>query len=161
MVVANSRFIDEIIGLDWLTDALQNGLFSVLATAITKVPQTDAGVARLTGGMVQPFNQGRSNGLLAPGYWTGDPIGEVNTGDFLPNGFSSNLMNDVCSQLQSVLTFDEWYDGSDYLLFTNGVLDVETRELLPFNRELHLTQQMPSLRYWYEDILRIFHPARQ
>jgi len=64
-------------------------------------------------------------------------------GDFLPNGFSSNLMNDVCSQLQSVLTFDEWYDGADYLLFTNGVLDVATRELLPFNRELHLTQQMP------------------
>ena len=64
-------------------------------------------------------------------------------GKFLPNGFSSNLMNDVFSQLQSVLTFDEWYDGSEYLLFTNGVLDVETRELLPFDREMHLTQQMP------------------
>ena len=64
-------------------------------------------------------------------------------GDFLPNGFSTNLMNDVCTQLQSVLTFDEWYDSSEYLLFTNGVLNVATRELLPFTREMHLVQQMP------------------
>jgi len=64
-------------------------------------------------------------------------------GDFLPNGFSTNLMNDVCTQLQSVLAFEEWYDGTDYLLFTNGVLNVATRELLPFTREMHLVQQMP------------------
>ena len=64
-------------------------------------------------------------------------------GDFLPNGFSTNLMNDVCTQLQSVLTFDDWYDNSEYLLFTNGVLNVATRELLPFTREMHLVQQMP------------------
>jgi putative DNA primase/helicase len=28
-------------------------------------------------------------------------------------------------------------------LFKNGVLDIETRQLLPFNKELYLTQQMP------------------
>jgi phage/plasmid-associated DNA primase len=64
-------------------------------------------------------------------------------GDFLPNGFSTNLMNDVCTQLQSVLAFEEWYDGTELLLFTNGVLNVAARELLPFNREMHLVQQMP------------------
>jgi phage/plasmid-associated DNA primase len=64
-------------------------------------------------------------------------------GDFLPNGFSTNLMNDVCTQLQSVLAVEDWYDGTELLLFTNGVLNVETRELLPFNREMHLVQQMP------------------
>ena len=64
-------------------------------------------------------------------------------GDFLPNGFSTNLMNDVCTQLQSVLTFEDWYDSAEYLLFTNGVLNVSTRELLPFTREMHLVQQMP------------------
>ena len=64
-------------------------------------------------------------------------------GDFLPNGFSTNLMNDVCTQLQSVLAMEDWYDGTELLLFTNGVLNVETRELLPFNREMHLVQQMP------------------
>jgi phage/plasmid-associated DNA primase len=64
-------------------------------------------------------------------------------GDFLPNGFSSNLMNDVFLQLQSVLTFEDWYDGAEFLLFTNGVLNVETREVLPFSREMHMTQLMP------------------
>ena len=61
----------------------------------------------------------------------------------LPGGFTSNLMNDIYLQLQAVLVFDDWYDGSNYLLFTNGVLDIEKKELLPFNRGMYLTQQMP------------------
>ena len=64
-------------------------------------------------------------------------------GDTLPSGFTSNLMNDIYGQLQSVLAFEDWYDGSDLLLFTNGVLNVDTKELLPFNRELFMLQQMP------------------
>lgn len=67
----------------------------------------------------------------------------VGLGTFIGRGFSSNLMNDVFAQLQSIVTFDEWYDGTDYLLFTNGVLNIETRELLPFNRDMHFVQQMP------------------
>jgi phage/plasmid-associated DNA primase len=58
-------------------------------------------------------------------------------------GFNTKLINDVNDQLQSALYFKEWYEGSRYLLFTNGVLDIETRELLPFSRELYLTQQQP------------------
>jgi phage/plasmid-associated DNA primase len=58
-------------------------------------------------------------------------------------GFNTKLINDVNDQLQSALYFKEWYEGSRYLLFTNGVLDIEARELLPFNRELYLTQQQP------------------
>ena len=58
-------------------------------------------------------------------------------------GFNTKLINDVNDQLQSALYFKEWYEGSRYLLFTNGVLDIETRELLPFGRELYLTQQQP------------------
>jgi P4 family phage/plasmid primase-like protien len=88
----------------------------------------------------------------APGLWSSltkiEILGDIRTklqqlGDFLPNGFSSNLMNDICAQLQSVLTFEDWYDGTDLLLFTNGVLNVDTRELLPFTREMHLIQLMP------------------
>jgi phage/plasmid-associated DNA primase len=64
-------------------------------------------------------------------------------GKFLPKGFTSNMMNDVFIQLQAALAFSEWYDGTDYLLFTNGILNVETRELLPFKRNMYMTQQMP------------------
>jgi phage/plasmid-associated DNA primase len=88
----------------------------------------------------------------APGLWSAltkvEVLGDIRNklqmlGDFLPNGFSSNLMNDVLVQLQSVLAFEEWYDGTELLLFTNGVLNVSTRELLGFSRELHMTQLMP------------------
>jgi putative DNA primase/helicase len=61
----------------------------------------------------------------------------------LPNGFSANLMNDLFIQLQSILAFNKWYDGTNYLLFANGVLNVETKELLNFDKKLYLTQRMP------------------
>ena len=63
--------------------------------------------------------------------------------DWLPRGFNHSLMEDIYKQLQALVPFDEWYDGMDYLLFTNGLLEVETRELHPFKRDLYITQQMP------------------
>ena len=75
-------------------------------------------------------------------------MGQIRTqlaglGKFLTQGYTTNLMVDIFAQMQAALAFTDWYDGNQYLLFTNGVLDVETRKLLPFNRELYLTQQMP------------------
>ena len=63
--------------------------------------------------------------------------------DLLPQGFSSKLMNDMYEHLQSTLCFSAWYEGAEYLLFNNGVLNVDTRELLPFDRNMYMTQQMP------------------
>ena len=63
--------------------------------------------------------------------------------ELIPQGFTARFLNDVYEQLQAVLCIKEWYEGNRYLLFTNGVLDVTTRELLPFKRELYLTQQIP------------------
>jgi phage/plasmid-associated DNA primase len=62
---------------------------------------------------------------------------------FLKNGYSMTLVNDVYEQLRISLIFDDWYEGNEYLLFTNGILNVTTRELLPFNRNMHITQQLP------------------
>lgn len=59
------------------------------------------------------------------------------------DGFTTNFMTDIYTQLQAIIPFDEWYDGSEYLLFTNGVLNVETKELTGFSRDLYITQQMP------------------
>jgi phage/plasmid-associated DNA primase len=88
----------------------------------------------------------------APGLWSPmtkvEVLGDIrmrlqSMGDFLPKGFTSNLMNDIFIQLQATLVFNDWYDGSNYLLFTNGVLEVDTRTLLPFSRDKYITQQMP------------------
>ncbi|MEY2997882.1 MAG: hypothetical protein RIQ82_1263, partial [Bacteroidota bacterium] len=61
----------------------------------------------------------------------------------LHSGYSMNLISDLMEQLRISTIFDDWYEGNEYLLFTNGILNVETRELLPFDRELHITQQLP------------------
>jgi phage/plasmid-associated DNA primase len=65
----------------------------------------------------------------------------------LPNGYSMNLINDVMEQLRITTIYDDWYEGNDYLLFTNGILDVKSRELMPFDRDRYMTQQLP---YNYE-----------
>jgi len=61
----------------------------------------------------------------------------------LPRGYSMNMINDVMEQLRISIIHDDWYEGNDYLLFTNGILDVKTRELLDFDRDAYMTQQLP------------------
>jgi phage/plasmid-associated DNA primase len=61
----------------------------------------------------------------------------------LPNGYSMNLVNDVLEQLRITLIHDEWYEGNDYLLFTNGILELATRQLIPFRKDMYMTQQLP------------------
>ena len=54
-----------------------------------------------------------------------------------------NLVNDIVEQLRISVIFDEWYEGNDHLLFTNGILNINTKELLPFDKGMHFTQQLP------------------
>jgi putative DNA primase/helicase len=61
----------------------------------------------------------------------------------LPSGYSMNLINDVLEQLKISTIFDDWYEGNELLLFKNGVLNIETRQISPFSRELYMTQQLP------------------
>ena len=49
----------------------------------------------------------------------------------------------MMEQLRISVIFEDWYEGNDQLLFTNGILDVESKELLPFDREAYMTQQLP------------------
>jgi phage/plasmid-associated DNA primase len=61
----------------------------------------------------------------------------------LPKGYSMNLLNDVYMQLKIAVSFSDWYDDNAHLLFTNGVLDVSTREFGEFKKELYMTQLLP------------------
>ncbi len=71
-VVASGRFIDEIIGLDWLQNEIQTEVFNYLYTSTTKIPQTDAGVAGITQTLEDVLDQAVNNGLAAPGTVTID-----------------------------------------------------------------------------------------
>jgi hypothetical protein len=86
-VTGSGRFFDEVMGLDWLQATAQTNVLTELSVAVTKIPQTDGGVTKLVSALSKAGRQGVLNGLLAPGVWTGDPIGEKNTGDLLDAGY--------------------------------------------------------------------------
>lgn len=86
--MASGVFQDEVHGLDWYQATLQNAAFSLLATAATKIPQTDVGAAQIVGVLNQASEKARANGLLAAGAtWKGANTGEVKTNDILPLGY--------------------------------------------------------------------------
>ncbi|WP_347254813.1 DUF3383 domain-containing protein [Leminorella grimontii] len=86
-MMSNGDFFDERHGLDWLQNYVQNNLWNLLYTSTTKIPQTEAGVTRLVTNVEQSMDQAVSNGLVAPGVWSGGDIGELEAGDTLTKGY--------------------------------------------------------------------------
>lgn len=86
-VMSNGDFFDERHGLDWLQNYVQTNYFNLLYTSLTKIPQTDAGGTRLLANVEQSMDQAVTNGLIAPGVWSGGPIGELSSGDTLGKGY--------------------------------------------------------------------------
>lgn len=86
-VMASGQYFDERHGVDWLQNAIETNVFGFLYTRLTKVPQTDKGVASLVQQVELAMQEGVNNGLLAPGVWNGMDLGEVKSGDYLPRGF--------------------------------------------------------------------------
>jgi Protein of unknown function (DUF3383) len=85
--MANGFFFDEVHNADWLQNALQTAVWNALYTSPTKIPLTDAGVAQLTSVIAGIMSQSVANGMVAPGVWTGPPIGNLKNGDTLTTGF--------------------------------------------------------------------------
>lgn len=86
-VVASGQFFDTIHGTDWLQAHVQNRVWNLFYTGPTKIPQTDSGVNMIVAEVMAALNQGRINGLIGPGVWTGPEIGQLKTGAALPDGF--------------------------------------------------------------------------
>lgn len=55
------------------------------------------------------------------------------------NGYSSNLVADVCSLLEGHLANDEWNDDAEKLAFRNGVLELSTGQFLEHDSENYIT----------------------
>lgn len=86
-VMCNGDFFDERHGLDWLQNAVQTADYNTLYTSTTKIPQTDAGTTTRISNIELILQEAVTNGLFAPGKWTGGPIGELSTGDTLTKGY--------------------------------------------------------------------------
>lgn len=85
--VASGAYFDEIHGLAWFRDALQNGQYNLLYQSKTKIPQTDPGQAELYNGATAVCSEAVNNGLVAPGVWNADGFGQLQRGDYLKTGF--------------------------------------------------------------------------
>jgi len=90
-VMSGPYWFDEVHGLDWLQDAVQNACYNLMYTSPTKIPQTDAGSNQFVNAINSVFREAGSdeggNGLIGPGVWTGDAFGQLKTNDFLKTGY--------------------------------------------------------------------------
>jgi hypothetical protein len=92
--MANGFFLDEVMGTDWLQNAVQVAVFNLLYQTPTKIPQTDPGIHQIVTTIANTMEQAVNNGLIGAGLtWTGPPIGPakaplINTGQILPAGYA-------------------------------------------------------------------------
>ncbi len=85
-VMVGGRFIDEVVGLDAFIDGIQKAAFNYIKSA-PKVPQTDKGTAAIISQLIPIAKEFVRNGFLAGGKWNGAPVGELETGDYLEDGY--------------------------------------------------------------------------
>jgi hypothetical protein len=86
--VAGGRFFDEVHGLDWLQNAIQNNVYNLVYQSQTKIPQTNAGVGMIIAVVNQTLDQAVANGLIAEGRWNSSTVfGALNMGDYLKSGY--------------------------------------------------------------------------
>lgn len=86
-VMSGPAYFDEIHGLDWLQNAVQNSIYTLLYTSNTKIPQTDAGSNQLVNEVNKCLDESVNNGLVAPGVWNQDGFGQLERGQFLKSGY--------------------------------------------------------------------------
>lgn len=99
-VMSGPAYIDEIHGLDWFQDAVQNACYNVLYQSTTKVPQTDAGQNQLVNAVGGVCDEAVNNGLVAPGTWNADGFGTLVNGQYLKTGYYI-FANPIALQSQS------------------------------------------------------------
>lgn len=90
--VGSGNFIDQVWGLDWFQNAVQNAVYNLLFTSTTKIPQTEAGQNQLVSAVASVCGNSPGgavfNGLAGPGTWNSTTVfGSLTTGQFLPSGF--------------------------------------------------------------------------
>lgn len=71
-VISNRQggmYFDQVANQIWFVNAIQRTVFNTLAQTQTKIPQTEAGVAKIVSAIRGVCNQAVTNGYLAPGVW--------------------------------------------------------------------------------------------
>jgi len=86
-VMASGHYFDEIHGLSWFEDAVQNNVYNLLYQSKTKIPQTDSGQNQIVAAVSAACEEAVNNGLVAAGIWNADGFGQLSRGGNLPTGY--------------------------------------------------------------------------
>lgn len=82
----DGMYFDFIMGIDWLRNAIEVSVFNGQRTRRT-TPQTSRGQMMVKADIAQAMEAGVAAGLIGPGTWNGQSVGEVETYDYLENGY--------------------------------------------------------------------------
>jgi hypothetical protein len=88
--VANGKYIDSVIGFDWLKSYIQTNVYNLLKLSTTKIPMTNGGLEQIANVIRNSCNVGVRNGLINAdgGTWQlADIEGVVRKGDVVKNGY--------------------------------------------------------------------------
>lgn len=80
------KYFDFVMGIDWLRNNIETTVFNGQRNR-RSTPQTNKGMMMIKNDIVQAFEEAVTAGLVAAGTWNGEAIGEVETYDYLPNGY--------------------------------------------------------------------------
>lgn len=79
-------FFDFVMGFDWLRNVIESNVFN--GQRLRRfTPQTDKGMAMIKTDIIMGLEEAVKAGLVAPGQWNGAALGEVETYDYLANGY--------------------------------------------------------------------------
>jgi len=85
--VASGKFIDEILNMDWLANAIETDVYNLLYGA-RKIPQTDDGQSQIVARIEAVAREAVNNGIIGENLiWRGPDIGQIVTSQVLPSGF--------------------------------------------------------------------------
>lgn len=79
-------FFDFVMGFDWLRNVIETNVFNGMRLR-RLTPQTSRGMVMIVADIAKGFEEVKTVGLVAAGRWNGAALGEVETYDYLPEGY--------------------------------------------------------------------------
>lgn len=82
----NGRYFDFMMGMAWLRNNIETKVFNGQRARRT-TPQNNKGAMMIKSDIIIAMDEAVTAGLVGAGQWNGEPIGEIETYDYLPNGY--------------------------------------------------------------------------
>lgn len=82
----DGKYFDFVMGIDWLKNTIETTVFNGQRNR-RSTPQTRKGVMMIKNDIISACDTAVNAGLIGPGQWNGPSVGDVETYDYLTNGY--------------------------------------------------------------------------